>query len=57
MTYREAMALGEKTLNMAGIAEAKNDAWLLLAMISKIDHTFYYMHIDEQMREDELPAY
>ena len=40
MTYREAMALGEKTLNMAGIAEAKNDAWLLLAMISKIDHTF-----------------
>ena len=57
MTYREAMALGEKTLNMAGIAEAKNDAWLLLAMISKIDHTFYYMHIDEQMREDELREY
>ncbi|MGN0415793.1 MAG: peptide chain release factor N(5)-glutamine methyltransferase [Agathobacter sp.] len=52
MTYREAMVLGEKTLNEAGIADAKNDAWLLLAMACRMDHTFYYMHIDEEMPED-----
>lgn len=49
MTYREAMVLGEKILNEAGIADARNDAWLLLAMASKIDHTYYYMHLDEEM--------
>lgn len=52
MTYREAMVLGEKTLNEAGIVHAKNDAWLLLAMACRMDHTFYYMHIDEEMPED-----
>ncbi len=52
MTYREAMVLGEKTLNEAGIVDAKNDAWLLLAMACRMDHTFYYMHIDEEMPED-----
>lgn len=52
MTYREALVLGEKTLCEAGIADAKNDAWLLFAMACKIDHTFYYMHLDEEMPED-----
>ena len=52
MTYREAMVLGEKTLNEAGIVDAKNDAWLLLAMACRMDHTFYYMHMDEEMPED-----
>lgn len=52
MTYREVLVLGEKTLNEAGITDAKNDAWLLFAMACKIDHTFYYMHLDEEMPED-----
>ena len=51
MTYREAIVSGEKSLCEAGIADARNDAWLLLTMACKIDHTYYYMHIDEEMPE------
>ena len=54
MTYREAIALGEKNLQQADIADAKTDSWLLLAMACKIDHTYYYMHIDEEMSEEEV---
>ena len=52
MTYRETIASGEKILSEAGIADARNDAWLLMAMACKIDHTFYYMHMDEEMPEE-----
>ena len=52
MTYREAIVSGEKSLCEAGIADARNDAWLLLTMACKIDHTYYYMHIDEEMPEE-----
>jgi release factor glutamine methyltransferase len=49
MTYREAFVFGEETLKEADITDAKNDAWLLLAMAARIDHTYYYVHIDEEM--------
>ena len=52
MTYREAIVSGEKSLCEAGIADARNDAWLLLTMACKIDHTYYYMHNDEEMPEE-----
>ena len=52
MTNREAIVSGEKSLCEAGIADARNDAWLLLTMACKIDHTYYYMHIDEEMPEE-----
>lgn len=54
MTYREAIVLGEKNLQQADIADAKTDSWLLLAMAGKIDHTYYYMHIDEEMSEEQV---
>lgn len=54
MTYREAIVLGEKNLQQADIADAKTDSWLLLAMACKIDHTYYYMHIDEEMTEEQV---
>jgi release factor glutamine methyltransferase len=57
MTYQEALDRGEKKLNMAGIADARNDAWLLLAMVCQIDHTFYYVHMEEQMDEELLDNY
>ena len=41
MTYREAMKLSEEKLTKSNIADAKNDAWLLLAMACRIDHTYY----------------
>lgn len=53
MTYREAIVLGESILRKADIMDAKTDSWLLLAMACKIDHTYYYMHIDEEMTEEQ----
>mgnify|MGYP000320329777 CR=1 FL=1 len=40
MTYREAVAHGEKVLELSHIADAKTDAWLLLEMGCKIDRKF-----------------
>ena len=57
MTFREAMRFGEEQLNSAGIVEAKNDAWLLLAFVCKIDHTYYYMHIEDVLSEVQLEEY
>ena len=37
MTFREALEKGEKVLSREGIVDAKNDAWLLLAMVCKIN--------------------
>ena len=57
MTFREAIGFGEEKLNNAGIVDAKNDAWLLLTFVCKIDHTFYYVHMDEQMSGEQLAEY
>lgn len=57
MTYREAINHGEKILAQAEIAEAKTDAWLLLEMACKIDRNFYYLHMEEDMPEEQLSEY
>lgn len=57
MTYREAMSLGEEQLNNAGIVDAKIDAWILLTYVCKIDRTFYYVHMDEEMLPEQLAEY
>ncbi len=57
MTYREAVALGEKTLTMAGIADVKTDVWMLLEMVAKIDRNFYYMHMNDEITQEQLVEY
>ena len=57
MTFREAMCFGEEKLNIAGIVDAKHDAWLLLTFICKIDRTFYYVHMDEDMSAEQVAEY
>jgi len=57
MTYREAIGLGEKILTMAGIADVKTDAWMLLEMAAKIDRNFYYMHMDDEITKEQLEEY
>lgn len=57
MTYREAMGLGEKILTMAGIADVKTDAWMLLEMAAKIDRSYYYMHMDDEITKEQLGEY
>lgn len=57
MTYREAVMLGEKVLSTAHIEDVKIDAWRLLEMVCKIDRNFYYMHMEEDMPEEQLSEY
>ncbi len=57
MTYRESMNQGEALLKENGIDDAKMDAWLLLAMVCKIDRNFYYMHLNEDITEEQLSEY
>lgn len=57
MTFREAIGFGEEKLNIAGIEDAKNDAWLLLTFVCKIDRTYYYVHMDEQMSVEQVAEY
>lgn len=57
MTFREALEYGEKKLNEAGILEAKNDSWLLLATACHIDHTFYYVHMEEDLEDEQWSVF
>ena len=57
MTYQEIISQGEKNLEEAGIADAKPDAWLLLEKVCKIDRNFYYMHMEEEMPEEQAGEY
>ncbi len=57
MTFREALEKGEKVLNLANIADAKTDAWLLLAWVCKINRTYYYVHMDEILTIENASEY
>lgn len=57
MTFREAISKGKERLENAGIVDAKTDAWLLITTACKIDHTYYYMHMDEDMTQEQLHEY
>lgn len=57
MTYREAWNLGEKILGEAEIADCKNDAWLLLEWVCRIDRSFYYLHMEEDLAEEQFSEY
>ncbi len=54
MTYRQILEEGTTILSQAGIEEASNDAWLLMADVYDMDRTRYLMHgadeADEQLR-------
>ena len=57
MTYQRAIAWGEETLKNKNIADARHDAWTLLTMVCKIDKTFYYMHMDEELSLEQASEY
>ena len=57
MTFREALTVGEELLKKENIVDAKNDAWLLLTMVCKIDKTFYYMHMDDELSLEQATEY
>ena len=57
MTFREAIAFGQEKLNLAGIIEARNDAWLLLSFVCKIDMTYYYVHMEDVLSNIQEEEY
>lgn len=57
MTYQETLKRGEQVLSMAGIDDFKTDAWLLLEMVCKIDRGFYYMHMEDDLPEEQRSEY
>lgn len=57
MTFREALEKGEKVLHLANIADAKNDAWLLLAMVCRINRTYYYVHMEDLLTAEQAGEY
>lgn len=57
MNYREALTKGEAFLQEHEVADARNDAWLLLSMVCKIDRNFYYLHMTEDISEEEELEY
>lgn len=57
MNYREAVAFGTENLTEAGVADAELDAWYLLQMVCKIERSYYYVHGEEPVPEDQLREY
>lgn len=51
------MEWGSGVLALAGVEEAKLDAWLLLETVCKINRTFYYSHMEEDMTAQQQPEY
>lgn len=57
MTYKETIDLGIRVLELAGIEEAENDAWLLLSKECKMNRTAYYMHMKDEILPEQLNEY
>ena len=57
MTYKETIDLGIRILELAGIEEAENDAWLLLSKECKMDRTAYYLHMKDEILPEQLNEY
>ena len=57
MTYKETIDFGIRILELAGIEEAENDAWLLLSKECKMDRTAYYMHMKDETLPEQLNEY
>lgn len=57
MTYKETIDLGIRILELAGIEEAENDAWLLMSKECKMDRTAYYMHMKDEILPEQLNEY
>lgn len=57
MTFRKALWTGEYILSQAHIEDPKTDAWILLETVCKIDRTYYFMHQDDDLTEEQKQEY
>lgn len=57
MTLEKTLANGRQALEEAGIAEAALDAWYLLEHIGKFDRSYFYLHYQDEIEEEQLQEY
>ncbi|MFP3154134.1 peptide chain release factor N(5)-glutamine methyltransferase [Lachnospiraceae bacterium ZAX-1] len=57
MTLEGANHAARTVLREAGIEEFELDAWLLMQHICNIDKSYYYLHLKEDMDEEQEQAY
>lgn len=57
MTLEKTLANGRQILAEAGIAEAALDAWYLLEYIGKFDRSYFYLHYQDEIEEEQLQEY
>ncbi|MBQ9062636.1 MAG: peptide chain release factor N(5)-glutamine methyltransferase [Eubacterium sp.] len=56
-SLRELRGYGEAYLKEAQIADAKTDAWLLLEYAAHITKSYYFMHMHEEIPEENAALY
>lgn len=52
MTYEYALQAARNVLKDAGIKEYESDAWLLMEYVCRIDKSYYYLNLREEMEEE-----
>lgn len=57
MKYREALTEGTEILERAGIETAGLDAWYLLEHVCHITRQYYYLHDNEELKDEEIQEY
>lgn len=56
-TYKDALEYGKQRLLECEIEDANFDAWLLLEYVSGISRSWYFVHEDEEISENDIEEY
>ena len=56
-TYKDAVEYGKQRLLECEIEDANLDAWLLLEYVSGISRSWYFIHEDEEISENDIEEY
>ena len=56
-TYKDALEYGKQRLLECEIEDANLDAWLLLEYVSGISRSWYFIHENEEISEDDIEEY
>lgn len=57
MKLSEALIYGRNILETVNIADAQVDSWQLLEFVCGCDRSYYYLHMDEEMSEEQTAQY
>lgn len=56
-TYKDALEYGKQRLLECKIEDAKLDAWLLLEHVSGISRSWYFVHEDDEISQEDMEKY